>query len=231
MKLIEKKYNKNAVQRGFTLVELLVAIAIFAVLSGLGWKIFDYLNRTKLRNTEHEVRLSDVQDAFLQMQRDSVQIVPMPLRIGQDQHAALLLDSGELSFSKAGVSDPLQQGIAPYERVQYQYQAQEKKLYRLSYAGLNLAANAQPYASVLLSDVEQVSIEVMNPEPLTQWPNVTSTPVVNSNATDSAINRQNEQLKLLPRGFRVTFNYHDVQYQWLFGLINTDYLKQNQDEK
>ena len=31
------------IKNGFTLVELLVAIAIFAVLSMLGWKVFDYL--------------------------------------------------------------------------------------------------------------------------------------------------------------------------------------------
>ncbi|MDP7962778.1 prepilin-type N-terminal cleavage/methylation domain-containing protein, partial [Acinetobacter baumannii] len=40
---------------GFTLVELLVAIAIFAVLSLLGWKIFDYLLKVRDRNAEHEV--------------------------------------------------------------------------------------------------------------------------------------------------------------------------------
>ncbi|HFF5459995.1 TPA: type II secretion system protein J, partial [Acinetobacter baumannii] len=39
---------------GFTLVELLVAIAIFAVLSLLGWKIFDYLLKVRDRNAEHE---------------------------------------------------------------------------------------------------------------------------------------------------------------------------------
>jgi len=42
---------------GFTLVELLVAIAIFAVLSLLGWKIFDYLLKVRDRNAEHEVHL------------------------------------------------------------------------------------------------------------------------------------------------------------------------------
>ncbi|MCP5688524.1 prepilin-type N-terminal cleavage/methylation domain-containing protein, partial [Klebsiella pneumoniae] len=38
---------------GFTLVELLVAIAIFAVLSLLGWKTFDYLLKVRDRNAEH----------------------------------------------------------------------------------------------------------------------------------------------------------------------------------
>ena len=40
-------------QKAFTLVELLVAIAIFAVLSSLGWKVFDYLIKVKDRNMMH----------------------------------------------------------------------------------------------------------------------------------------------------------------------------------
>ena len=44
-------------KQAFTLVELLVAIAIFAVLSMLGWKVFDYLLKVKDRNAEHETYL------------------------------------------------------------------------------------------------------------------------------------------------------------------------------
>jgi len=40
--------------KGFTLVELLVAIAIFAVLSALVWKVFDYIIQPKDRNVVHE---------------------------------------------------------------------------------------------------------------------------------------------------------------------------------
>ncbi len=38
--------------KGFTLVELMVAIAIFAVLSALGWKVFDYMVKTKDQNRD-----------------------------------------------------------------------------------------------------------------------------------------------------------------------------------
>ena len=48
---------------GFTLVELLVAIAIFAVLSALGWKVFDYLIKVKERNAQHEQKLANLQQA------------------------------------------------------------------------------------------------------------------------------------------------------------------------
>ena len=46
-------------RQGFTLVELLVAIAIFAVLSALGWKVFDYISKVKERNSMHEVPIQN----------------------------------------------------------------------------------------------------------------------------------------------------------------------------
>ena len=47
--------------KGFTLVELLVAIAIFAVLSALGWKVFDYIVKTKDQNAQWA---KDLEEAF-----------------------------------------------------------------------------------------------------------------------------------------------------------------------
>lgn len=67
---------------GFTLVELLVAIAIFAVLSLLGWKIFDYLLKVRDRNAEHEVHLFELQDAYQQILRDTLQIIPLSANQG-----------------------------------------------------------------------------------------------------------------------------------------------------
>ena len=45
-------------KNGFTLVELLVAIAIFAVLSALGWRVFDHIWVTRDQNTLHEQKLN-----------------------------------------------------------------------------------------------------------------------------------------------------------------------------
>jgi len=59
-------------KRGFTLVELLVAIAIFAALSALGWKVFDYLIKVKERNSIHEQNLARLQEAYQQILRDSL---------------------------------------------------------------------------------------------------------------------------------------------------------------
>jgi len=198
--------------KGFTLVELLVAIAIFAVLSALGWKVFDYIIQTKDRNAVHEQRLSQLQDTYQQILRDTVQAVPLTANINGDIQPALVLQNGRFNFSKTGVTDPLEEGISPDERVEYQYRADEQKLYRLKYRNLNQTGRDQPESSVLLSDVEQFQIVVLNPNEMTQWP-------------DSSFDlNQVEQKQRLPKGIKINLMINGVSYEWIFSLLNTDFL-------
>lgn len=205
-------------QQGFTLVELLVAIAIFAVLSALGWKIFDYLNKVKDRNAVHEQQLLSLQDSYLQMQRDALQIVPLTANIAGQIQPALLLDDQSLQFSKAGVTDPLKQGLSPFERIEYRYNAQDRKVYRLKYPNLNVLQTTQPLSSTILENVDEFQITILNPNELNSWPD-TSTISSNSNDVQDGVAR------LLPKGMRIRFKQQDVEYEWIFSLLNTDYLK------
>lgn len=193
---------------GFTLVELLVAIAIFAVLSALGWKIFDYLVKVKDRNAMHEENLGQLQEAYQQVQRDTLQIIPVTASFGQQIQPAISLENQKISFSKTGMTDPLKQGISTYERVEYVYSTQDKKLYRLKYANLNLPNSAQPLSSVLLNDVDQYQVTLLNPNELERWPDE---------------NTFNE--RQLPRGIKIKVMIRDVEYEWVFSLLNTDFLR------
>ena len=199
--------------KGFTLVELLVAIAIFAVLSALGWTVFDYLAKVKDRNAMHEVNLEQLQESYQQILRDTMQAVPLTANIKGQQKPALVLQNGRFNFSKTGVTDPLQQGISPHERVEYQYRADEKKLYRLKYRNLHQTGNDQPESSVMLDEVEAFEIVVLNPNELSSWP-------------ESSVDwQQTEQLRLLPKGIKINLTVRDVQYEWIFSLLQTDFLK------
>ena len=199
--------------KGFTLVELLVAIAIFAVLSALGWKVFDYLAKVKDRNAMHEANLEQLQESYQQILRDTMQAVPLTANIKGQQKPALVLHNGRFNFSKTGVTDPLQQGISPHERVEYQYRADEKKLYRLKYRNLHQTGNDQPESSVMLDEVEAFEIVVLNPNELSSWP---------ESSVDS---QQTEQLRMLPKGIKINLTVRDVQYEWIFSLLQTDFLK------
>lgn len=199
---------------GFTLVELLVAIAIFAVLSALGWKVFDYLIKIKERNTQHEQRLGQLQEAYQQVLRDTVQIVPITANVAGQVQPAVMLQNGQLTFSKTGVTDPLMQGIPPEERVEYIYKADEKKLYRYKYKNLNQTGNDQPETSVLLDSVDQFQIMLLNPNEMAQWPEV----ALSENDVTQA--------KILPHGLKINLTVNEVSYEWVFSLLNTDFLKQ-----
>lgn len=199
---------------GFTLVELLVAIAIFAVLSALGWKVFDYLIKIKERNTQHEQRLGQLQEAYQQVLRDTVQIVPITANVAGQVQPAVMLQNSQLTFSKTGVTDPLMQGIPPDERVEYIYKADEKKLYRYKYKNLNQTGNVQPETSVLLDSVDQFQIMLLNPNEMAQWPEV------------ALSEKDVTQAKILPRGLKINLTVNEVSYEWVFSLLNTDFLKQ-----
>ena len=57
-------------QRGFTLLELMIAMAIFAALAILGWQVFDSVNRARERAQLHADDLAVLQYAYLQLQQD-----------------------------------------------------------------------------------------------------------------------------------------------------------------
>ena len=202
---------------GFTLVELLVAIAIFAVLSALGWKVFDYLIKVKDRNAQHEQKLANLQQAYQQILKDTIQIAPLTSNRNGEIQPALILQNGRFSFSKVGVTDPLLQGIPPEERVEYQYQADTQTLNRLRTRGLNAASQNQPESSVLLENVEQFQVVVLNPNDVSVWPEM-------SGQTDEVVTK-----KRLPKGIKINLTVNGVAYEWIFSLLNTDYLDNKQN--
>ncbi|HEX5381077.1 MAG TPA: type II secretion system protein GspJ [Acinetobacter sp.] len=201
---------------GFTLVELLVAIAIFAVLSALGWKVFDYLIKVKERNAQHEQKLANLQQAYQQILKDSIQIAPLTSNVNGEIEPALVLQNDRFVFSKIGVTDPLLQGIPAEERIQYQYQADTQCINRLRTRGLNAAAQMQPESSVLLENVEQFQVSVLNPNELSSWPEF-------AQQQDDLM-----QKKRLPKGIKINLTVNGVAYEWIFSLLNTDYLEQKQ---
>ena len=62
-------------------------------------------------------------------------------------------------------------------------------------------------------------IVVLNPQTLNSWP---------ENPIDP---NQTEQLRILPKGIKINLTVRDVQYEWVFSLLQTDFLNKNNQNK
>lgn len=101
--------------RGFTFIEVLVAVAIFAVLALSSALIFAQMNDSSRISEARHQRLSELQFAFLVLDRDVRQMVARPVRAIPEENRRYyvsnsgdLIDSdmGGLAFVRAGWSNP-----------------------------------------------------------------------------------------------------------------------------
>lgn len=75
-------------QRGLTLIELLIAITVLAVVAVLGWRGLDSIVRSRIALTAEMERTRGVQLAFAQMERDCANIVGADASYGHPPLAA-----------------------------------------------------------------------------------------------------------------------------------------------
>ena len=80
-------------QFGLTLVELLIAITVLAVVAVLGWRGLDSIVRSRIALTAEMERTRGVQLAFAQMERDCAHIVGPDVSLG---HPPLAAEQGRL---------------------------------------------------------------------------------------------------------------------------------------
>lgn len=205
-------------QRGFTLIELVVAMAIFAILSLAAWKVFDGLVKTRDRATLAANILSKQQAAYAQMLRDFSQAVPLSTRKDQQARAALLSDGQSVEFTRIGVIDPLLVGKSPMERVRYTLQ--DGSLWRLVYAQADDLSQQQPSKTRLLGAVESLQILTLDPAPSAIYPPIDNASSANStsNANSSNPSAQAELLAKLPRGIEMQIQQKNQTLLWRFAL-------------
>lgn len=62
-----------------------------------------------------------------------------------------------------------------------------------------------------MESVDQFQVMVLNPNELAQWP-------------EAALNDHDLAQPLLPRGLKINLTVNDERYEWVFSLLNTDFL-------
>ena len=152
---------------GFTLIEVLIAMAIFAVISAMTFQGLQTSMMVQQNAEERSAELNDIQLVMTLLLDDFLNITRRPIlpALGEDRLPAFQEESNEytsdnsylceVSFSRAGL-DP--GGLIRSGLHRVAYCQQQDKLYRLSWPVLDRAQDSQPVVSVLLENV--VSFDV-----------------------------------------------------------------------
>lgn len=211
-------------QRGFTLLELMVAMAIFAVLAVAGWQVFDSVNRARERAQYHADQLAVLQYAYLQLQQDMGQIIAyqVPVLASDNTNNSndnsnnkpasvaepfMSLDSERVSFIRFADPDPRYQSSPSLQRIEYIFS--DQRLIRRQYNNIQGGADSISLDSVLLDGIIDGRWQAYLPEMSATFPNKNTQ---NSNNNDAIKN----DLVLLPKGVGVSFTYQDnpITWQW-----------------
>jgi len=160
---------------GFTLIELMVAMAIFGVLSALAYGV---LNQTLLNSeilSSRMERLKAIQKTVRTISDDFLQLAPRPVRqdIGEGYTASLttsLQSVYALELTKGGWSNLIVLPRSTLQRVAYRLE--ENELIRYHWNVLDRTLSNQPKAVTLLDEVETLAFRFLqsNNEWTDKWP-------------------------------------------------------------
>ena len=144
---------------GFTLFEILVAIAIFAILGLAANQLLSQVLRAASSSRDRGERLSQLQRAVGVIERDSLQVVVRPVRdeLGGTRPALLGGVDELIELTRLGWRNPLGQLRAEEQRVAYVLDG--RQLIRMYWSVLDRAEDSKPIRQVLLDDVERASVD------------------------------------------------------------------------
>ncbi|MGD8936285.1 MAG: type II secretion system minor pseudopilin GspJ [Thiogranum sp.] len=159
--------------QGFTLLELLIALAIFALVGAMAFGGLKGVLDQKEHTMAQSQRLSDLQKAYRIMQRDLEQMVNRKIRneFG-DQVDALVGGSGfnGVEFSRAGYANPA--GFLRSDIQRVAYIPDQETLLRRTWRVLDRAQDTLPDEQVLVEGMQRFSMRFLDKdnEWQEQWP-------------------------------------------------------------
>lgn len=158
-------------QRGFTLMEIMIALAVFAIMSAI---TFGGLNSVLNARATVEARsneLLELQKAFSFMQRDLEQAADRSVRdqFG-DPQAPFILDNTGIVFTRGGKANPLNLQRSALERVAYGQTDDKLSLKR--WRSLDQPIEPQVDEVALLENIEDLRFRVLDNDKRWQehWP-------------------------------------------------------------
>lgn len=150
---------------GFTLVEILVAIAIAAILATMAFTAMSEAMQNRERIRQAQQRLVGLQFTVRSMVQDFSQLAPRPVRvpIGEGYEAAVLGQQGNFAqvvLTRTGWTNPAGLSRSGLQRVRYE--VRDGVLYRDYWLSLDSQPEPQPVQRALIDGVEGFTIRYMS---------------------------------------------------------------------
>ena len=164
---------KNSSSTGFTLLELLVAVAIFALLGVGSYRLLATTIATRDMAHKHDAELMQLQKALTTLNRDLSQAIGRSVRNEYgDPVAAMVIKNNAFDVTRTGWPNPMQQARSQLQRVHYELNS-KGELIRLSWQQLDRERGSKPQQSVLLKQVETIQIKAYSGSGalVQEWPN------------------------------------------------------------
>lgn len=180
--------GKDSSQRGFTLLEVLIAISVFALIGVGSFRVLSSIIDSQKIGDQHSLQLSQFQKALRIVDRDLQQLVDRPVRVERNrQLPSLMVYSGDfaLEFTRNGWRNPLRLPRSDLQRVAYEvgphpgtgdenspfFGDQRQYLLRIYWPQLDRGEDGRPVVQPLLAEVEELQVTVISTAGRhRQWP-------------------------------------------------------------
>ena len=172
-----KTGNTNS-QQGFTLLELLIASIIFAIMALMAYGGLDNVIRNSQSSKQALKRLQEIQQTVSVLNRDLTQIIRRDIRDEYGNRQAYLTTANNIDnlveFTRGGRVNPANLLRSILLRIAYRFE--EEKLIRLQWPQLDRAPGMEAKQTVLLEEVEEVKLRFLDQkaEWQEQWPALNS---------------------------------------------------------
>jgi general secretion pathway protein J len=157
---------------GFSLIELLVALAVFAALAAVAYGGLAQIARTRGALAARQDRFAAVVRAVSMVERDLRQAVSRPVRGNGrgEELAALAGGADRVELTRLGFANPLAEPRSNLERVAYALDA--RRLVRGRYAVLDRAPGSAPATTLLLDGVDALRLRYLGTDGVWRdaWP-------------------------------------------------------------
>lgn len=142
-------------RRGFTLIEILIALAILALISVLGYRALGSLSDSEAKLTAESLRWRALDGLFARLEADLREAQPRDVRVGGATEAAWVGDVDErgdalLRISRAGAEFVFEPGSAG-QRLGYRLRGNALEV--LYWPRLDVAPNTVPVAYSLVDGI------------------------------------------------------------------------------